>query len=295
MSFECCHCKHMFVNKANLIAHQKKAVYCLEIQHKGTLSKMEIKESIGNFRCDDCGINFMAKIELTRHSKVCKSRDSPSIRISEPEMSLLLANKEIEMLREQNKELKEIIARERQNQQHVVLAAISKPTTTNSSVKNTVKNCIIQNLPRLTEADMREQIDNLTIDHVKAGAQGFANYAMQFPFKDKLTRSDVSRLKLIWRDTDDNVIHDTEGIKIMEKFFRISREKNTRLFREIINDLGDQYDSACNRQDDDERNAIVELTDKIATLKDQSKSTSRGENTELGREFVKHLCLASKP
>ena len=192
---------------------------------------------------------------------------------------------------EQIQDLKDQLAKKEQNQQHITLAAISKPTT---QVKNTIKNCIVQNLSPLLEADMRDQAKFLTVDHVKAGAQGYAKYALRYPLKDKFTCTDVSRKKLAWKDCDGNLIYDNEGAKLSEKFFRILKETNLKLFREVINDLGNRYDIALTNEEHDEAEAITELTNKICTWRTEAISAGKGDDTEIRNEFVKYLCIASK-
>lgn len=256
---QCKYCGYNSTTNANLKRHQTKTVYCLEIQQKIKDGVVQKEENI--------------------------KRMGQSIRtIRDLEVELKCKDEIIQDLKDQ---IKILI----QNQQNVTLTAITKPTT---SVKNTIKNCTIQNLTPLKEAEMRDNIQYLTTEHLKAGAEGYAKYAMEYPLKNKITCTDVSRKKLAWKDVDNNLIYDNEGSKLAEKFFRILKERNFQLFREIINELGDRADAAYKREDQVEADAITELTDKICTWRTEARDAGYGKDNELKNEFIKYLCIASK-
>jgi hypothetical protein len=71
MSIECEFCKHSFSSKTNLRSHQKKTLYCLEIQYKGKKNKLEIRNQL-QFECLDCNKKFPQKQGLSSHSKICQ-------------------------------------------------------------------------------------------------------------------------------------------------------------------------------------------------------------------------------
>jgi len=268
--FICEYCSYSTTRKADLTKHQNKTNYCLDIQEKSKNTQPVGDEYINN--------NVVTYKDLEIGSK-CKDE--------------IIKGKDeiIRRLEEQIEELNSQLNKERQNQQHVTLAAISKPTT---QVKNTIKNCMIQNLSPLLESDMKDQAKFLTIDHLKAGAEGYAKYALEYSFKDKITCTDVSRKKLAWKDSEGVIVYDNEGSKLAEKFFRVLTERNLRLFREIINDLGERSDAAYKRHDLVEAEAIVNLTNKICTYRTEAVRTGKGDDTELKNEFVKYLCIAQK-
>jgi len=259
----CEFCGYATTNKSNLIRHQTKTIYCLNMQE----NKKVIKNDV-----------IIPKKEMIKTRK-------------ELELELKYKDDIIHRLEDQIKDLKNEVSKERQNQQHITLAAVTKPTT---QVKNTIKNCVVQNLNPLLESEMKDQIKFLTIDHIKSGPEGYAKYALEYPLKDKFTCTDVSRKKLAWKDSTGNIIYDNEGSQLSEKFFRILTERNLQLFREILNDLDDRLDSAYKREDHVEAEAIVELTGKICTWRTQAVRTGKGDDTDLKNDFVKYLCIAEK-
>jgi len=74
----------------------------------------------------------------------------------------------IEELQRQNQEL--------QNQIHeIAIKAISRPTTSNKTQINNY----IQNMQPVTDKHLIDNVQHLTIDHIKKGAEGYAAYALE--------------------------------------------------------------------------------------------------------------------
>lgn len=187
--------------------------------------------------------------------------------------------------------LRQQLAEKERIQHQLALTAITRPTT---SIKNTIKNSVIQNLTPLLENEMKNSVPHLTVDHIKAGPEGYAKYALSHPLKDKVTCTDASRKKLAWKNESGEIVYDVEGSQLSEKFFRIIKERNFQLFRDIIVDLGERYDNAITRNDQHEADTIAELTDKIGTWRKQAYEASRGDDNELRNEFVKYLCIMTR-
>lgn len=84
-------------------------------------------------------------------------------------------------LRMQNKDL-----------QLLVEKAISRP----SIINQTTITQIINNMLSITDDYLKEQAKYLTLEHVKNGADGYAKYALEYPLKDRIVCTDLSRKKL---------------------------------------------------------------------------------------------------
>jgi len=284
----CEHCNQNFSSKSNLIAHQKKAIYCLEIQTKIKNTPAVVDES-KKYTCTYCDKSFAAKQKCAHHEEKCPSKDIRELfndaktKIGILEAKEQLYQEQIRELKEQNKTL--IQAQERLN-----IAAITKTTST----KNTInKNMLIQQFAPITEAQMREQVEHLTKEHIQLGAEGYAQYAMEYNFKDKLAVTDASRRKLAWKDIDGNIIYDTEGSQLSEKFFRVIRDRNSKLIGELIIDLGERNFDAQKRNDQVEIDALEELTDKLCNYRKHVSQGAGGKDNELKAAFVKCLCTLS--
>jgi hypothetical protein len=286
----CSFCGTFLTLKANLVRHQK-TIRCKKLQKQCELTKQkeeDIKEE--GYQCKYCQKSFTRKEYMNKHEK----NTCPSKPVAE-EIQRLRTRVEV-LEAEQRKDqqiitdLRAQLARKEDNQQHITLTAVSRPTT---SVRNTIKNSVIQNLLPLKEEEMKEHTSFLTLEHIKEGPEGYAKFALERPFKDRITCTDVSRKKLAWKNDAGEIIYDSEGQQLSEKFFRIMRERNETLCKEIIRELGERLGDAWKRDDHEEANAIAELTDKIQTWRREAFQASKGNNTDLSEEFSKALCKMS--
>jgi hypothetical protein len=96
--------------------------------------------------------------------------------------------------------------------ENIAVKAVSRPTTTNKTQINN----FIQQLQPVTEDKLKESVSNLTI---KKGPEGYAQYALEYPLKDKIICVDYSRRKVKFKDKDGNVITDPEMTGLTTKFF----------------------------------------------------------------------------
>jgi hypothetical protein len=289
MSFSCEFCVNVFSTKTNLKAHQKRALYCLEIQSKGMKNKNEIKNE-AEFECLDCNKKFPQKKGLHSHIKICKSKD---IKINYNILKTSYNELEIKYLLQEQyiKKLEKQLEQERTNQQIAMLASIATPKT--NSIKNTIKNCTIQNLPPLVESEMKEQLNNLTIDHVREGPKGYAKYALEYSLKNRVACTDSSRKKFKWKNSDGEIVDDNNGMQLTTKFFRVIKEKNFRLCRELLHELGDKYDEAVTSGNQLEMDFISELTDNICKWRSSVKEASYGNDNDFRGDFVSYLSKMS--
>lgn len=256
--------------------------------------------------CNFCEKTFTTKAKCNDHIKKCSAQHIVE-KLKSDNASLLL---EVSNLKQENsclksridtqveihKFLREEIASFKQHilekdldQKTITLAAIARPT----SVRNTIKNSIVQNLLPLKEEEMKNHANYLTLDHIKEGAEGYAKFALSRPFKDRITCTDVSRKKLAWKDEEGKILYDTEGKNLSEKFFRIMKERNETLFRELIHELGYKLNDAYKRDDQEEADTIVDLTDKIQTWRREAYQASKGTCTDLSADFARALCKIS--
>ena len=224
---KCEFCEKEFTTKYVLLNHQKTTKKCLDKQAK----LLEIK-----YNCKYCKKNFIAEKYLNSHYNICKYK----INYIE---ELLEKNKELEL---KNKELEDKLYK-------ILEKAVDKPTTTN----NTTNNTNIEKLEIISPTFLDEQAQYLTIDHIKNGADGYANFFLEHQLKDRVICTDFSRRKIKYKDENGEVITDPEmnslsillfdsiknrnqqlTIKYMDEL--ISKEKDQEYFMKIARNLGEQ-------------------------------------------------------
>ena len=251
---ECEFCHHKFNNKSSLRNHQRRAKYCLKLRGKEEY----------NFECSGCGKKYTSKENLQIHEASCISVNSNTFKS-------IIESKDIEI-----KELKVHIKELEKQIQEIALKAVSRPTTTNKTQINTY----IQNMEPVTTEHLIDNAQHLTIEHIKKGVEGYAEYALEYPLKNRVLCSDYSRRKVKFKDRDGNVITDPEMTTLAKKFFKSIHEKNKELICKSANELK-------------ERLGDENVMDTVVKLFDYKEAVNRGcdgEKTDFHHDFVRQVC-----
>ena len=266
---ECSFCKKSFKNISSLNYHIKNAKYCLKLQNENFE---------GNFTCTLCKQNFSTKQYKENHEKICNNN---SIINENMLLKQILKEKEemIKNLKEQTKEkddvikeLKEEMKDKDERIERLATVAINRPN--NQHINNN-----INNLTPITEDYLKEQAEYLTLDHVKNGVNGYVQYALDYPLKNKIVCTDFSRKRIKYKDGEGNLIDDPEMLKLAQKLFKAIEDKNTTLINEYIRELCENYNVLVMGPDDDmdedegnEYEAKLELlTNQLMEVKKQRK------------------------
>ncbi len=187
---KCEYCAREFTRHADLKRHQRQAKYCL--RKRGL-----IKDDIVVYACPTCDLKFMRKDSLTRHTNLNTCKPSET----------------------QNRYLMDQIS---QLQKQITELMKSKTPSNNNRV-------VVNNLPPITDQDLEENIEKLSIEFILEGAKGYADFATSYPFKDRVVCTDKSRKKIKYKDATGEVIDDPYGRKLTQKFFTALAERNKEL------------------------------------------------------------------
>lgn len=132
----------------------------------------------------------------------------------------------------------------------------------------------------VTDEHLLDNVHHLTIEHIKKGPEGYAEYALEYPLKDRMICSDYSRRKIKFKDIDGNVITDPEMTVLARKFFHSIKEKNKELICKSANELREKLG------DDNVMDTVVKMFD----YKSDIEKGSDGQKTEFHHDFVKQVC-----
>jgi hypothetical protein len=283
----CEYCKKQFTNKSNLKAHQKTTKYCIKIQNELLNQKIETD----NFDCEFCLKKFTTKTNLKTHEKIC---------IKKQDVHLLLdKDKTIEKLKILLEEKDKLIEKLMTMIQPV---NISNNNSVNYSTSNTQKiNNTINNLTPITDEHMLEQSKYFNIDYVKKGAIGYVDYALEYPFKNKILCVDFARRKIKYKNNDGDIVDDPEMVKLSQKFFKTIENVNSDIIgsyiRELGNNLEELNENSNNDMDEDETkifginsDGILDKTFTAIKYKKEVKEAADGNKPELYYDFVKNIC-----
>ena len=137
---------------------------------------------------------FTLKSSLHKHLQICKENtpEKEIIRQYKSREKQLVSSYE-EKVKEKDITIKEqkMIIKDLQSgyknqlrMQNKDLQAMSRPSITQ-----------INNMLPITDDYLKEQAKYLTLEHVKNGADGYAKYALDYPLKDRIICTDLSRKK----------------------------------------------------------------------------------------------------
>jgi len=224
----CKYCKNSFTTKSGLNKHQKNTKYCLKIQN--TLNN--------TFKCIGCNNTYSSKQRITDHKETCllyvDKKYQEEITKLKSENTLNMDKLKIRH-RIYTTELKEQIKDLQNKLEHIAVEATKRPITINNSTNNNHQKIgqIINNLIPITEDHFREQVQYLTMEHIQNGAEGYAQYAMEYPLKDRVLCTDYSRRKLKYKNEEGDVVADPEMIKLAQRLFTSIDIQNARMIGHI--------------------------------------------------------------
>ena len=264
---ECKFCKNQFSGNTSLKHHQQTAKYCLKLQ--GVKTKKYV--------CNSCGKNVSTKHRLATHYQSCSEYKQSQYEIEFKSERQQLIDKILELennIREKNKHIEKL----EDKLENIAIKAVQRPTTTNNINKTHINN-FIHNMKPVTTTHLTEHAPNLTIEHVQKGASGYAEYALEYPLKDRVDCVDYARRKIKFKDNEGQLITDPEMVKLAPMFFDSIKEKSSELVY------------GMNKEDMD--SAMFEEVAKLFNTNADVKNGSSGVKSDFYHDFVKYVCSGS--
>jgi hypothetical protein len=263
---KCCFCNNDFSNKQNLNSHQKTAKYCLKLQE---VSISTDKDFILN-KCTYCSKEFNVPSNYKRHIKICKIS---KVSIKSDKTIIMLKNK-VENLENIITELRKQVT----DFKELSITAVKRPTT---NTKNIQINNYIKNLHPLLEDDIKSSVPMLTLEHHVKGAEGYAQYALEFPFKDKIVTVDVARNKINYKNEEGDVIEDVGFKKMMKKLCTVLKDRSFSLSQEHYEKLSETF-TEKELDEFDFMGAAIAIT-----------KYANGRESDFSREIIKMISKGS--
>jgi hypothetical protein len=239
---ECVFCKQILSTKSALNTHQSKAKYCLKLQGK--------KNKTGDFICVHCNKDFFNNNRHKSHILICKENNSFKQELDDTKLENNNLNIEIITLKKENEILKIELEKFRsdykekahnilhEDYKELSITAVKRPTT---STKNIQINNYIKNMMPLLDKDIESNIDMLTLEHHVKGAEGYAEYALEFPFKDKIVCVDIARNKIKYKNEVGDIVEDIGFKKIMTRLCGALKDRSFNLSQEHYEKLSDTF------------------------------------------------------
>ncbi len=272
---ECQFCKKVFVNKYILKTHQKTTLYCLKLQ-----------DECPKYQCLHCNKVVSTKRWLVNHYQSCieykikeaiKEYKSENKRLKSHIQSL--KNQLEEQLKRQEEQLKkqeekyQYQIEQLQNKlENIAIKAVSRPSNTQIN--------IINNLKILTDKHIESSASNLTINHILGGPSGYAEFALNYAFKDRIRCVDYARRKIRFKNGDGHIVTDPEMLILGKKLFSSIVERNNELIGKYIKQLSEKF-------------PMVDFALEIGEYRIKVIKASRGENTAFLVDVIKYICSRS--
>jgi len=187
----------MLSSKSALNTHQTKTKYCLKIQGKTNIK--------GKFVCKLCNKNFLNNNRYKYHINICKSDRFYIKELEKLKEENQCLKEENSSQKKENEILKAELEKFRDDYKELSLTAVKRPTTNN---KNIQINNFINKMEPLRLVDIQSSVPMLTLDHHVKGAEGYAEFALELPFKDKIVCVDVNRNKIKYKNEEGDIIED---------------------------------------------------------------------------------------
>jgi hypothetical protein len=247
-------CNKDFSSKGNLKIHKERARYCKNLQNfKCEYCNIIIKKENYDIHKNDClhylkyNINSL-NIELNNIKDINKKLECEINRLLTIPINYEIHNQYLER---QNKELEETLQKERKEYQEqikdITIKLIEKPNTINNysnSKNNTTNNTkidIFNNLSPLTDDDFKNYTNKLTLEHIKKGAEGYADYALNYTLKDKLMCLDYARKKICYKNEQGDKVEEYRLNTILPKIFKEIEPVNKEMILALMNNANDEF------------------------------------------------------
>lgn len=256
-SYKCIYCKSSFKRRPDLNKHQRCAKYCLKLQGKDIIIPKSPKHK-NVYICSICDQQFTRKDNLKRHQVHCKPTNA-----HEQDMR-------IEQLRQE-------------------IINLMTLQTQAANVNN--RNVVVNNLQPITDEQIQEHLEHLTLNFIQEGAKGFADFANSYPFKDRVLCTDKSRRKLRYKDEDGEIVDDGGGLKLAHRFFQAIAPRNEELINAEYNTIQKEVHTIAQEgraHTADLTGLLTKATQLQETLRLCKQAAEGGEN-ELTDGFIRHL------
>ena len=278
----CEFCLKSFFSKYTLSNHQKKTKKCLELQNEKIALEKKNEQNL---------VNEIIKEYEQKITNIQKNHEqyiSNLQRNHEQQISNLQKNHE-QQLSDMKKDFDNLKNKyeEKVKDYNILIETSLTHSKPNVYYNNKTQiNNYINNLDLVTDDIIQENANKLTIEHIKKGPEGYADYVVNNPLKNRIICTDLSRKKIKYKNEKGDIISDPNFLNLSKRIFSSMNDINEKLISEYREQLEELY---------------PEIEDRIEVFKqliDCSMLTKEGYNEdtkEIYNEFVKSICLKTIP
>jgi hypothetical protein len=251
--FTCDICNKNFTTKSNLKTHKERAKYCRKLQNKVFSCMYCNTSNIINLdiHYENC-IDYL-KLQLSNLNNEILNYKTIIDEFNLLKLKIEEYKEYINNLKMQNKNLEEILQKERKEYQEqikdITIKLIDKSNNitnnyNNNSKHNTTNNTkidIFNSLTPLTDDDYKKFTNKLTLEHIRKGAEGYADYALNYTLKDKLMCLDYARKKICYKNEQGDKVEEYRLNTILPKIFKEIEPVNKEMILALMNNVNDEF------------------------------------------------------
>lgn len=255
----CEYCKNVFTHKRNLLKHQKSARYCLDLQKN-------LNKKLCTCDYDENGTICHKENCIYNKYEILKIKNIALEKINE------IQQDQIAQLREQITVLQNKL-------ENIAIQGVKK-----SSVVTTNNNIVLQ---PLTSEWLNTQSSLLSRSDIEKGLVGYAEFAKNYSFKDRIKCLDFSRKKLEFLEEDGTLIKDNKGNRVAKLFFQSIQTQNEEIINKIRDDILKQVAETSSQT---ETMYLLEKMTDLVNISRGVKKVSQGESDIIKDDFIRELC-----
>ena len=237
--------------------------------------------------CEYCGTTFTQKCNLIKHQKTArfclKIRNTNNILLTpekiEYENKINILGEKIKARDDTILQLREQITILQNKLENIAIQGVKK-----CSVTNTNNNIVLQ---PLTSEWLNTQASLLSRSDIEKGLVGYAEFAKNYSFKDRIKCSDFSRKKLEFLEEDGTLIKDNKGNKVAKLFFQSIQTQNQEIITKIQDDILKQVSETSSQS---ETMYLLEKMTDLVNISRGVKKVSQGESDIIKDDFIRELC-----
>lgn len=241
-NYNCEFCKRSFKQKQGLQRHYEKCqekLYNQNIENLKKHSDNKIENLIYDYELKLTNLtnennNLIQKFNIDETNmknfyelQIKDIKNSYEVRIAKLESIIEISEKRYNDLKDQ-------LDKRSNSVDELAKKAIENTGNKTTNTINNNRNQIYNALQPLTNEHMRDQVQYLTDQNIKNGTHGIAHFASTHTFKDRVICTDKSRLNFVFKNENDIIIKDPEGVEITNRFIEINREELLRLLNEYL-------------------------------------------------------------
>ena len=256
----CEFCTQTFNTRSTLFRHQRTAKYCLSVQkNKNTCV---------------CGYN---ENNIEYHKEKCFHNKHEILKIK----NIGLENTN-ENLKDQIVQLRQQITILQDKLENIAIQGVKKSSIVTNT--NTNNNIVLQ---PLTSEWLNTQASLLSRSDIEKGLVGYAEFAKNYSFKDRIKCSDFSRKKLEFIEEDGTLIKDNKGNRVAKLFFQSIQTQNQEIITKIQDDILKQVSETSSQS---ETMYLLEKMTDLVNISRGVKKVSQGESDIIKDDFIRELC-----